>query len=316
MIFLPLILCLLTTFGCTYNQTLKDAWKFSNRQYRAYVNTPVSIDMEDTGDPEDYELALGEAVMTLDDQLQRFIRTMENGDSSPDQTWVLSLMRRFPWLSGVALVDAGGNLLARHPEYFMKEFDAGPLLEADSKQRISDLRAYVQQSPLGPEIYLAHPVFTNGELRGLIVAFFDPRALAGVSPEAGRFMLASPAGVLWAGDLSVSETPVGQADWNTLLSHSSRGILGSSDNKFFWIVRYIGNLPLVYAISTSAVALPQAMLDLEPPPEELVDAPPLRLSDPALATGEVGNIGRPDVSPSHPAPDQPPSTSGSLPLEE
>jgi hypothetical protein len=250
----------------------------------------------------------------MDDQLQHFVRVMENGDRNPDQNWVLALMRRFPWLSGVALVDANGTPLARYPEYFIKEFDVSPLLETDPKQNFSALRAYVQPSPLGPEIYLAHPVFSNGELRGLVVAYFDPRALAGLSVEADQFMLASPAGVVWAGQFDAQATPVGQADWEEILTRRSRGLIGPSEDRFFWTTRYIGNLPLIYAIPTNAVDRQQAITGLEPSPEEISGARPLRPASSSPAA-EVGNIGSPDLTPV-PSPDQPPSTSGALPLEE
>ncbi|MDR1359703.1 MAG: hypothetical protein LBJ82_01880, partial [Deltaproteobacteria bacterium] len=286
-----LVACALPGFGCTYNQHLKDAWKYSNRQFRAYVNTPAVIDMEATGDCEAYELALGESVLTMDDQLQRFVRAMENGDRNPDQNWVLGIMRRFPWLSGVALVDAAGQPLARYPEYFIKEFDVTPLLEADPKQNLSALRAYVQQSPFGPEVYLAHPVFSNGDLRGLVVAYFDPRALAGLSEEADQFMLASPAGVIWGGQFDAANTPVGQVDWEEMLARRSRGLLGSSENRFFWTTRYVGNMPLVYAISTNAVDRQMAPAALEQPMQETSGSQPPKTSDSAATTGVVGNIG-------------------------
>lgn len=314
MILILLVVCTLPGWGCTYSQSLKDIWKFSDKQFRAYVNTPAVIDMEATGDCEAYELALGEAVLTVDDRLQRFVRAMENGDRNPDQNWVLAIMRRFPWLSGVALVDADGTPLARYPEYFMKEFDVSALLEADPKQSISSLRAYVQQSPFGPEIYLAHPVFASGNFRGLVVAYFDPRALAGLSEEADQFMLASPAGVVWAGQFDAAATPVGQADWEEILGRRSRGLIGPSENRFFWTTRYVGNLPLIYAIPTSAVDRQLAMKDPELPPEEIADARFVKPPAPS-GTGSVGNIGSPDLSPL-PSPDQPVSTSGALPLEE
>lgn len=246
------ILCL---FGCTQNQTVKDSWKFTTRQYRAYLNTPATVDMDEKGGCELYELALGESVLEVDYQLEQLIRAMENSDRSPDQNWVMQTITRFPWLSGVALADAEGRPIARYPEYFMKEFDVSPLIEPDPKQRITSLRAYVQQTPLGPEVYLANPVYTGGELRGLVVAYFDPRSLVTVSRDPGSFLLASPAGMLWSGRYSAGGTPVGEANWEDILTSRSCGLLGGSGREFFWTTRYLGNLPIVYAIPTDTTAL-------------------------------------------------------------
>ncbi len=294
---------LLVCSGCSQGkQSIKDSWKYTTKQYRTYLNTPATLDMEATGNCENYEIALGDAVLELDGELEKLIRAMENSDRSPDQDWVMQLMRRFPWLTGVALADKDGKVMARHPEYFMKEFDVTPLLSPDPKQRINSLRAYVQKTPLGPEIYLANPVFSGEELRGLIVVYFDPRALVSLSRDPGSFMLASPEGVLWAGKFTPESTPVGKENWAELLLHKSCGLIGGSGSEFFWTTRYLGNLPLVYAIPTdtkNVVESPQQLDQLKR--VDVSDAPPLKLTDPTLMEGEVGNVGAPNVQP-RPAP--------------
>ena len=310
-----LVLCTLLTSGCSYNQSLKDSWKFTSKQYRTYLNTPAELDLDDTGSCENYEIALGAAVMDVDGQLQRLVRAMENSDQSPDQHWVMSIMQKFPWLSGVALADAEGKPIARYPEYFMKEFDVSPLVAADPKQRINSLRAYVQQTPLGPEVYIANPVFSGEELRGLVVVYFDPRALVTMSSDPGAFMLASPAGVLWAGKFSAESTPVAQENWEELLLRKSCGTIGDSGREFFWTTRYLGNLPIVYAIPTDAgdVLESQKSMD-ELRRVDVHDAPPMKLT-PGPSEGEVGNVGAPNTAPGA-TPAQPAGSDGTKSLNE
>jgi hypothetical protein len=174
---------------------------------------------------------------------------MENSDRRPDQEWALQMMRKFPWISGVALVGGDGVVNARYPEYFAKEFDAGPLLEADSKQRPGTLRAYVQAGKATPEIYLGNPVYVGEEMRGIIVAHFDPAALASMSPDPGAFCMITPAGVVWPGRFGAA---AGE-NWERVLQERSSGLTGGGDSAFFWITRYIGNLPLVYAVPANGV---------------------------------------------------------------
>ena len=255
--------------GCGKSQTMKDSWKFTTRQYRTYLNTPATLDMEDKGSCEPYELALGEAVLKVDDELQKLIRAMENSDHNPNQAWALSMLSRFPWLDGVALVEGDGKLVAQYPEHFAKQFDAQPLMEPDPKQRMGALRAYVQQSDAGPEIYVANTVFGGGEMRGLIIAYFDPRALITTSSDPGSFAMASPAGLIWPGNYGGGSVVASQ-DWAVLLKQKSCGIIGSKGSDFFWTTRYLGNLPLVYALPTSAGK------PLEEPP-----APPAQPEPPA-----------------------------------
>ncbi len=56
--------------ACGSFQSVKDSWKFTKRQYRTYLNTPAELDLDDTGSCELYELALSDAVVDVDQQLQ------------------------------------------------------------------------------------------------------------------------------------------------------------------------------------------------------------------------------------------------------
>lgn len=270
--------------GCGKSQTVKDSWKFTTRQYRTYLNTPATLDMEDKGNCELYELALGEAVLMVDEELQKLIRAMENSDHNPDQSWVMTMMNRFPWLSGVALVDGSGKLVAQYPEHFAKEFDVKPLLEPDPKQRLGALRAYVQKSPAGPEVYVANPVFGGDEMRGLIVAYFDPKSLVTTSSDPGSFAIASPAGIVWPGKFGEGSVVAAQ-NWETLLKQKSCGLIGAKGSDFFWTTRYLGNLPLVYAIPTSAGKSQEAALAPQAKQPEAQTAPkPAPQSEPLSDT--------------------------------
>lgn len=251
LLYLFLMVLSLSSMACSQSQMIKDSWKFTTRQYRSYLNTPAALNLEDKGSCEVYELALGEAVVNVDAELQRLVRAMENSDHNPDQSWVMTMMGRFPWLSGVALVDKTGALVAQYPEYFNKSFDVSPLLEPDPKQRMGDLRAYVQRSENGPEIYIANPVYGSEDLRGLIVSYFDPRALVTMSSDPGRFVLASPSGIIWPGQYGAGSV-IGSQDWEEVLRKKSCGVIGDSKSGFFWTTRYVGNLPLVYATPVSA----------------------------------------------------------------
>lgn len=248
---LSLIVFAFALSACGSFQTVKDSWKYTQKQYRSYLNTPAELDLEDTGNCELYELALSEAVIDVDEELQKLIRVMENSDHNPDQVWVMNIMSRIPWLSGVALIDNNGATVAQYPEYFAKPFDASPLVEPDPKQRLGALRAYVQMTDQGPEIYVGNPVYGGQEMRGIIVAYFDPRVLVTVSSAPGSFMIASPAGVLWPGRFG-SGNIVGSTDWEQILAKMSCGTVGSKESEFFWTTRYVGNLPLVYALPTNS----------------------------------------------------------------
>ncbi len=246
-------LLLVPALGCSSNQTLRDSWKYTQRQYRTYLNVPAELDYDATGNCTVYELALGDAMLEVDNALLKLIRAMENSDRGPDQAWVMKMMQSFPWLTGVALADNTGAVMARYPEHFMKEFNVTPLLEQDPKQRRNALRAYVQESPMGPEVYLANPVYVGEDFRGLVTVYFDPRALMSLSNDPGNVMLATPFGVIWHGRFTGTATAVDRTDWAALLQQKSCGLVGEKGDQFYWTTRYLGNMPLVYAFPVAAV---------------------------------------------------------------
>ena len=261
---LLLVFVAFSVTACGGNQTLKDAWKFTKRQHTTYLNKPATLNKSDPGRWQAHELALGEAVFIIDNELQRLIRAMENSDHRPDQDWVLNMVGGFPWLSGVALVDRTGALIAQFPEHFGKPFDVTPLIEPDPRRRPGDLRAYAQISPAGPEIYIANPVYGSGTevLRGLIVGHFDPRLLATMTRNPGRLIIVTPAGLLWPGEYG-PDSIVATQDWKNILRRRSQGLIGGRDDGFFWTARYLGDLPIVYAMSVTASP---SFLPESPPP--------------------------------------------------
>ena len=245
------LLCLLSCSfifsGCSTSQTAKDAWKYTKRQYYSYVNTPATIDMDDVGSSEDYQLALSEHIMEVDRRIELLISKMENSDINPDQRWVMSMVSEFPWLSGVALVDENGQVISTYPPEAMKPFDATPLLEEDPKQSLTSLRSYLQDTPLGPEVYIGKPVYTDGAFRGLVVSHFDPSVLIQDCPvDSSQIAIVCPQGPIWTG--SGISASLSSNDWSSELSRRTSGYY----NDVYWTTRYFGNMPVVYGISTSA----------------------------------------------------------------
>lgn len=246
--FLMIIACLLLLPGCRTPQTVKDAWKETRSYYYGYLNTPATLNLEDKGDIHDYQAALGSAIANFDMQLQQLERALQNSDRNPDAAWVSDLTNKFPWLSGVALTDEDGIPRAKIPPAFPKPFDIGTLLEVDPKQQLKDLRAHVQNDPLGPEVYLGNPVYVGADFRGVITVHFDPRTLLARSGDPAHVIIAGPTGILWPGMYDAEATPLAGIDWADRVKHEVYGTVSNELGSFYWICRYIGNLPLIYAI--------------------------------------------------------------------
>jgi hypothetical protein len=242
------IFCLLAFSACEANQGLKDFWKDTKGYYFKYLNTPATFELTDTSVHPGYMLELGADMSVIDEELRQLTRVMDDSDRGPDEEWAAAVFRRFPWLAGLAILDGDGSVTARIPEYSLKEFDAQPLLQEDKKQRRSSLRAYVQQSPLGPEIYLAKPVYMGDELRAMVVAHFDLRALLALHRNAADVIVVASDTVLWPGIYDIDQTPIPRADWNNIVSGGVSGTLGNEHGVFYWCYSYFANLPIIYAL--------------------------------------------------------------------
>ena len=234
--------------GCRTPQTVKDAWKGTRSYYYEYLNTPATLNMADKGDIQDYQAALGIAISEYDLQLQELERVLHNSDRNPDANWVTSITTRFPWLSGVVLTDDIGVPRAQIPPNFAKPFTIGTLLEVDEKQQLKDLRAFVQQDPLGPEIYVGNPVYFGADFKGVIIVHFDPRALLARTGDPAKVVIAGPDGIIWPGIYAEESTPIARVNWAEETRKTHSGIVRNELGAFYWVSRYLGNLPLVYAI--------------------------------------------------------------------
>ncbi len=246
--FFLLAASLLVLSGCRTPQTVKDVWKGTRSYYYEYLNTPAKLDMDDRGNVLDYESGLGSAIAEFDMQLQELERVLQNSDRQPDAQWVATMTTRFPWLSGIALTDAEGVPQAKIPAVFPKPFVIGTLLEADPKQQLKDLRAFIQDDPQGPEIYVGNPVYSGADFRGVITVHFDPRVLLARTSDPTQVMLAGPDGIIWPAVYDAAATPIANVNWAEKVKSEVSGIERNELGAFYWICRYIGNLPLIYAI--------------------------------------------------------------------
>lgn len=245
---LVVLLALLLSSGCSSNQTMKNAWKSTKGTWYTYANPKANIDYEDTGSLEPEQMALATRMMGIDMQLTQLERVMINADKPPTGEWLGQFFTRFPWVNGFAGIKADGQIIGQEPSMPMKPLDYMPLLEEDGKQGMRDLRGYVQDTPLGPEVFLATPLYDGSSFLGVVVAHFDMRALLSFSTKPEELVILSPDAVLWPGKFDVASTPLAGVQWKTLVKSSSSGTLSNATGSFNWVLRYLGNHPLIFAV--------------------------------------------------------------------
>lgn len=277
---LPLIvLALLLICGCSYYQPTKNVWKSTKGLWNEYVSPPAHVDYDDKGGLSAEAEALSKIMMPVDTRLTRLERVMQNADKPPTQEWLGNFMQQFPWVDGFAGVKYDGVILGQYPPDSLKELDFNPLLYEDKRQSSRALRGDVQPSPLGPEIMLATPLYDGVDFLGIVVAYFEMRSLMRFAENADDVVVLCPTALLWPGKYDFAATPLAGVDWQRVVRESAAGTCSNATGSFFYLVRYLGNLPLVFAIpekgdfpagngdlAQGAAFFPQEREKLPPPP--------------------------------------------------
>lgn len=236
--------------GCA-SGSIEGGWKSTKSFYYSHINTPANINYDDKGDLAEDESALSRRMNGMENQLRSLERVMLNSDRAPSPETVSAMLGRFPWLSGVLLLDVSGEVVAQQPMP-MKTLDFKPMLELTGRGNdLRGLRGFVQDSPLGPEVALGIPVYRNAEMLGLFIAHFDMRALLRYGEEAGDLVIVSPDVPLWSGRYVFDSTPLSGQDWKSLSAGNSVGKVSNDNGEFLWLSRYIGAYPLIFSVPTS-----------------------------------------------------------------
>ena len=239
------LLLVLSLSGCGLRDTR--AFKNTRQLYYTHVNRPAKLDLNSSPRLSGADRRLSLRVMGIDAQLTSLERTLEALSAPPDQAMADNLLRLFPWLSNLILIDPYGGVLASIPPSPMKRLTFGALLEPSGAGTPRDLRVAVQESSLGPEVLVARPFLQRAEVQALLVATFDFRSLLPYVEAPGDLLVFTPDILFWSGDLYYSETIPDGTDWAELLRKQSYGTVQSRTAKTIWLARYLGDVALVFA---------------------------------------------------------------------
>ncbi len=246
---LILLLGLSLLCACNSFQPTKNVWKGTKGFWNTYVSPPASVDYADKGKLPPEALLLSSGMLGIDVELGKLERLMQNADKPPTQEWLQSFFAALPWVSGFAGVKNDGTILGQEPANSLKDLDFIPLLYEDKKQGSRALRADIEPSPLGPEVMLATPLYDGVDFLGIVVAYFDMRKLMQYSSNADDMVVLSPGALLWPGKYDFAATPLAGVNWQEAVKKSSAGTCSNANGSFFYMVRYLGNLPLVFAVA-------------------------------------------------------------------
>jgi len=243
-------LCALIVLLTGCKQSVNNTWRETKGYYNTYLNTPAKLEFAEV-DADTAEEKLAAMYTPIGEELEKFVRVIDAKDVFPDLKWVESTLERFPWLSGIAVVNLEGKVLMQRPAVSMKPLNFAPLLDENKDYGFRKLRGYVDETPLGNEAYVAMPFFADNEMKGLVVAHFDARSLVKLSPQSEDLIVLAGKHVLWSGKYQFENTPFAQIDWTQMLGNESYGVFNESGNSYTWLVKYIGEIPIVFGTAAS-----------------------------------------------------------------
>lgn len=235
--------------GCS---TWKDSLKTSKRVYKEYINVDPTIDLEKQDYSTDEE-KLSVLFSPVDKNLEKLTIHLNRQDTVPSEKWIEGLFSTYPWISGVLACDLEGNLVMQRPDAGMKPINIAPLLAEDPEEyRSRSLRAYVDETPLGPEVYVATPLFRGNDPVGLLAIHFDLRKLLEFCPEPQNLMVFTPAQVLWAGAHKGLTQQLLAQDWENILKEDVSGTMDIEEQEVLWLVRRIAGTQILYAVEAAS----------------------------------------------------------------
>ncbi len=239
--------------GCNKWQPTKDVWKGTKSLWHEYVSPPASIDYDDKAELSERGQALVNGMMSTDVELERLERIMLNADKPPTRGWMQDFFARCPWIDGFAGVKSDGTVLGQEaaPGRPQRTLDFNAILYEDAKQNTRALRCDVQQTPNGPEVLIAAPLYDGVDFLGAVVAYFSMETLASYAKTPQEVVILTPQALLWPGRYDFASTPLAGIDWAEAATKSHAGTVKNANGTFAYQIRYFGNMPIVFGVVDS-----------------------------------------------------------------
>lgn len=222
------------------------------RETRDYVNPAPEIDVNryKWDNPNQEKLAL--LFSPVDEKVMALTHYVTSIDSRPNDEWTDALLQRFPWVDGVIVADAKGEILTRKPPVPLKRFSEPLVFESIWRETM--VKTVVDYTALGPELYFGMPNYDGAEFVGLHVVHFDPRVLFTFCPQPDQLLIVDPrAKKLWTSENSQhpGAEKLLDTDWLAVMKEKIHGTIEAGGKQYTWLARFIGHDLFVYATESA-----------------------------------------------------------------
>ncbi|OIO01357.1 MAG: hypothetical protein AUJ49_08150 [Desulfovibrionaceae bacterium CG1_02_65_16] len=251
---LPAVL-LATLAGCGAFgswDTTASSMRSTMRETRDFINPAPRVDVEryKWNNPNQEKLAL--LFSPVDAKVMALSQYVTSIDSRPDQPWIDALLLRFPWVDGIIVADAKGEILTRKPPVPLKRFSEPLVFESIWRETL--IKTVVDYTSFGPELYFGMPNYEGPDFVGLHVVYFDPRVLFTFCPQPQELLIIDPrAKQMWTAE--GSQHPGAEellaTDWLSVMKEKIHGTVMAGGKQYTWLARFIGRDLFVYATESA-----------------------------------------------------------------
>lgn len=239
---LTIALAVLIFSGCNPWETTKRLYQ--NRGF------PVHIDLQNKTDLDEDEKKLAKALLETDRRIEQLRRSMDRLTQPPGGDWMQHQLRTMPWLNGLQTLSPDGRPLAKFPKSPVKKVDLAAIHALLVDTASDSMRLAPQTTEFGPEVCLVKPFFDRTTSLGCLLAHFDLRSLLSEQTPAKDIIVFVPGELLWTGRNEELAHALIKQDWEALLQNDYQGEIRLQGQSVYWLVRFIGADPLIYAVQT------------------------------------------------------------------
>lgn len=210
---------------------------------------PARIDLEQETGLAETEQSVARVLAEADEEIEKLRLALTGLGEPPPLDWMQARVRSMSWLNGLQVLDAAGRRGNHYPQTLIKKMDFQDIHTTVSNSGSKRIRLVLQETSFGDEVCLVKPFFSQGGYQGLILAHFDFRTLIAGSSKEQEIIVLVPGKPLWAGDQGQIAQELSEQNWDQLLEDDIQGEIRLGQASIYWLARYIGLDPLIYAVA-------------------------------------------------------------------
>ncbi len=222
---------------------------------------PKDLELEKESRLPPAQRVMAEAVYSMDERLSSLLQELDAFTVRAGEEEVKSIEREFPWLEGVAVITAQGEVRHAYPEGKVATFSWQELNEQSMQREERRLYALPLDQISPGLVFVLRPLYTGGQRWGTAVAYFRMDALVSLSPRSRELVVLRPDRVLWSGNYEEESRILADRAWQERLKSRVRGRIAAEGKEFFWVSRYIGQKPFIYLVEA-----PEGQENVDPRP--------------------------------------------------